>query len=150
MNSLIGEYECKLDAKGRFLMPSNLRKQLPEELQGEFVVNKGLDPCLVLFPIPVWEAELARLKAKNPYVKKNRAFLRVFLNGAMKLALDGSSRMLLPKRLMEYAKLEKEMVLVAQIDRVEIWDKASYEAIMDDPGFELDDLAEEVMGEGDE
>lgn len=150
MHTLIGEYDCKLDAKGRFLVPSKLRKQLPEELRSEFVINRGLDQCLTLYPIPVWEQELARLKAKNQYVKKNRAFLRMFLNGALKVELDGNGRMLVPKRLMEQVGLKKEIILVAQIDKVEIWDKATYDKWMEEPDFDFEELAEDVMGEEEE
>lgn len=147
MISLIGEYDCKLDAKGRFLMPAGLRKQFPEVNQNEFVVNRGLDKCLVLYPIPVWEEELKRLQSRNQYVKKNRAFLRMFLNGATRVALDGNGRALVPKRLMEFAGLEKEVILVAQIDKVELWDKATYDAWMENPEYDFEELAEEVMGE---
>ncbi len=145
MISLIGEYDCKLDAKGRFLMPAGLRKQLPEDQQNEFVINRGLDQCLTLYPVPVWEMELKRLQARNQYVKKNRAFLRMFLNGATKVQLDGNGRVLIPKRLMEHAKLEKETILVAQIDKVEIWDKKAYEEWMEEPEYDFEELAEEVM-----
>lgn len=147
MISLIGEYDCKLDAKGRFLMPAALRKQFPEVNQNEFVVNRGLDQCLVLYPIPVWEEELKRLQSRNQYVKKNRAFLRMFLNGATRVTLDGNGRALIPKRLMESAELQKEIILVAQIDKVELWDKATYDKWMDDNEYDFEELAEEVMGE---
>ncbi|MEL6135070.1 MAG: division/cell wall cluster transcriptional repressor MraZ [Bacteroidota bacterium] len=147
MISLIGEYDCKMDAKGRFLMPAGLKKQLPENQQNEFVVNRGLDKCLVLYPVPVWEEELTRLQSRNQYVKKNRAFLRMFLNGATRVTLDGNGRVLVPKRLMEFAGLEKELILLAQIDKVEIWDKASYDQLMEDPEFDFESLAEEVMGD---
>lgn len=150
MISLIGEYDCKLDAKGRFLMPAGLRKQLPEDQQNEFVINRGLDQCLTLYPIPVWEEELKRLRARNQYVKKNRAFLRMFLNGATRVTLDGNGRVLVPKRLMEHAGLEKELILVAQIDKVEMWDKSAYEKWMDDPDFDFEELAEEVMSDDSE
>ncbi|RMG19699.1 MAG: division/cell wall cluster transcriptional repressor MraZ [Bacteroidetes bacterium] len=145
MISLIGEYDCKLDAKGRFLMPAGLRKQLPEDQQSDFVINRGLDKCLVMYPLEVWEKELARLQSRNQYVKKNRVFTRMFLNGATRLALDGNARVLIPKRLMEHAGLNKEIVLVAQIDKIEIWDKAAYEEWLNEPGFDFEDLAEEVM-----
>ncbi len=145
MISLIGEYNCKLDAKGRFLMPAGIRKQLPEDQQSEFVINRGLDKCLVLYPLAVWEKELERLQSRNQYVKKNRAFTRMFLNGATRLSLDGNARVLIPKRLMEYADLSKETILVAQIDKVEIWDKAAYDSWLDEPGYDFESLAEEVM-----
>ncbi len=150
MISLIGEYDCKLDTKGRFLMPAGLRKQLPEDHQDEFVINRGLDKCLVLYPIPVWEEELKRLQARNQYVKKNRAFLRMFLNGATRVALDGNGRILLPKRLMGGVEISKEIKLVAQIDKVEIWDAETYDTWMENPEFDFEELAEEVMGDLDE
>ena len=150
MISLIGEYECKLDTKGRFLMPAGLRKQLPEDQQGEFVLNRGLDKCLTLYPIPVWERELKRLQARNQYVRKNRAFLRMFLNGATKVQLDGNSRILIPKRLKEHAGLGKEMILVAQIDKVEVWDEKTYDKMMSEPEFDFEELAEEVMNDSEE
>ncbi|MEL6190820.1 MAG: division/cell wall cluster transcriptional repressor MraZ [Bacteroidota bacterium] len=150
MNSLIGEYDCKLDAKGRFLMPSGLRKQLPEDQQVEFIVNRGLDKCLVLYPLKVWEKELEQIQARNQYVKKNRAFTRWFLNGATPITLDGSARVNIPKRLMEHAELEKELILVAQINKVEIWDKAKYQGWFNEPDYDFEALAEEVMGDSKE
>lgn len=145
MMSLIGEYDCKLDAKGRFLLPSGLRKQLPEGQQADFVINRGLDKCLVLYPIDVWEKELERLQSRNQYVKKNRAFTRMFLNGATRLSLDGNARVNIPKRLMDFAGLSKEIILVAQIDKVEVWDKAAYDEWLNEPGYDFESLAEEVM-----
>lgn len=136
-----------MDAKGRFLMPSGLRKQLPEEEQLQFVINRGLDKCLVMYPERVWERELDRIQSKNQYVAKNRAFTRMFLNGATPITLDGSSRVLLPKRLSEFAGMAKELVLVAQIDKIEIWDKDTYESWLDTPGYDFEELAEDVMGE---
>ncbi|MDX1908312.1 MAG: division/cell wall cluster transcriptional repressor MraZ [Bacteroidia bacterium] len=149
MLTLIGEYDCKLDSKGRFLMPAGLRKQLPEDQQVEFVVNRGLDSCLVMYPIPVWERELERLQSRNQYVKRNRDFLRLFLNGATRIELDGSGRVLLPKRLMEHAGLDKDMILVAQIDKIELWDEATYTKWLAEAGDGLEQLAEEVMGDYD-
>jgi MraZ protein len=143
--TLIGEYDCKLDSKGRFLMPAGLRKQLPEDQQNEFIVNRGLDKCLVLYPISVWEQELERIQSRNQYVRKNRAFTRMFLNGATRVELDSSGRVLLPKRLMEYAGLDKDLMLVPQIDKVEIWDLAAYDKWMQDPEYDFEKLAEEVM-----
>lgn len=146
MKSLIGEYGCKLDGKGRFLIPSGLRKQLPDDQQEAFVMNRGLDECLVLYPIKIWEKELDRIQSRNQYVKKNRAFTRWFLNGATPITLDSSSRVLIPRRLCEYAGLEKEIVLVAQIDKIEIWDKLKYEKWFEEPDYNFEKLAEEVMG----
>jgi len=144
---LIGEYGCKLDAKGRFLMPSGLRKQLPEDQQSEFIINKGLGKCLVLYPMSVWESELAKIQARNQYVKKNRDFTRWFMQGATQVSVDGNGRILIPKRLLNHAQIEKEAVLASQIDKVEIWDKEAYDTWMDNTDTDFELLAEEVMGE---
>lgn len=145
MKPLIGEYNCKVDEKGRFLVPSGLRKQLPEEQRDEFVINRGFDNCLVMYPLTVWEKELRRIQSRNQYVKKNRAFTRMFLNGATPVSLDGNGRALIPRRLAEQLGLGKDLVLLAQIDKVEIWDQAAYNSWMEDPDFDFDELAEDVM-----
>ena len=147
MISLIGEYDCKMDAKGRFLMPAGLRKQLPEDQQNEFVINRGLDDCLVMYPIPVWEKELSRLQSRNQYVQKNRTFLRMFLNGATRVSLDGNGRVLIPKRLMEFLGTNKDLILLAQIDKIEVWNNDRYKDFLKNSQAIMSELAEEVMGE---
>lgn len=147
MKPIFGEYDCKIDSKGRFLLPSGLKKQLPENEQEEFVINRGIDQCLVLYPVSVWEGELKAIYSKNQFVARNRAFARKFLNGATRVNLDGNSRVLLPKRLNDHAKINREIVLVAAYDRVEIWDKATYEAWLADDRYDLEKLSEEVMGD---
>ncbi len=146
MKLLIGEYACTLDTKGRFLLPSALRKQLPEGEQTEFVLNKGLDHCLVLYPTKVWQKELTNIQSLNTYEKDNRTFIRLFLSGAAEVILDASDRMLIPKPLMEKAKLSKDIILLAQLDRIEIWDKTIYENWIEDPDHNIAQLAGTVMG----
>ncbi|HHG83287.1 MAG TPA: division/cell wall cluster transcriptional repressor MraZ [Bacteroidetes bacterium] len=146
MRPIFGEYECKIDAKGRFVLPSGLRKQLPEDEQKEFVINRGLDQCLVLYPIKVWERELSKIHARNQYVAKNRAFARKFQNGAKPVEIDNAGRVLVPKQLSGYAGVSKELVLVASFDRIEIWDKLVYDAWQSDEQWDMETLSEEVMG----
>jgi MraZ protein len=146
MRPIFGEYECKVDSKGRFVLPSGLKKQLPEEDQKDFVISRGLDPCLVLYPQRVFEVELKRIHARNQYVEKNRAFARMFINGSMPLELDGSSRVLVPKRLAAEAGLDKDLILVANVDRIEIWDKTRYDQWLLENRGNLERLSEEVMG----
>ena len=146
MRPIFGEYECKIDSKGRFVLPSGLKRQLPEDQRKEFVINRGLDECLMLYPIKVWERELKKIHSRNQYVAKNRAFARKFMNGATPVELDSASRVLVPKRLSGYAAIEKELVLVASYDRIEIWDKKVYEQWLDDDRWDMETLSEEVMG----
>ena len=146
MRPIYGEYECKLDSKGRFALPSGLKKQLPDDQQKEFVLNRGLDECLVLFPVKVWETELKRIHSKNQYVAKNRAFARMFQSGALPVELDASNRVLINKRLAAHAKITTDIIVVASFDRIEIWDKATYENWLGNGQYDMEALSEEVMG----
>ncbi len=146
MTNFIGEFECKLDAKGRLMLPSSLKKQLDPAAQERFVMNRGFEKCLVLYPKNDWEYISAEVNKLNQYVKKNREFTRYFYRGATELSLDGTGRMLFPKRLLEYAGVEKEVVLFAHGNRIEVWDKKAYNELLTDEPDEFANLAEEVMG----
>lgn len=146
MANFIGEFDCKLDAKGRLMLPSGLRKQLDPAAQERFVLNRGFEKCLVLYPKNEWEGISAEVNKLNQYVKKNREFIRYFYRGASELELDATGRVLLPKRLLEYAGADKEVVLFAYSNRIEVWDKNTYENLLTDEPDDFADLAEEVMG----
>lgn len=146
MSSFIGEFDCKLDAKGRLMVPSGLRKQLDPAANESFVLNRGFEQCLVLYPKNNWDSIAAEVNQLNQYVKKNREFIRYFYRGATELSLDGTGRLLLPKRLQQYARIEKHIVLFAYSDRIEVWDKDRYEGLLTDEPEDFANLAEEVMG----
>jgi len=146
MASFIGEYICKIDEKGRIAIPTGLRRQLAPEAKDRFVVNRGFEKHLNLYPGNEWNAITKQLNQLNLFVKRNREFLRKFNNGATELELDAASRVLLPKSLLEYAGINKEVVLFAYANRVEIWSREDYQAslIIEEDDFAV--LAEEVMG----
>ena len=149
MINLIGEFECRIDAKGRFLLPAGLKKQLPPEAQEKFVVNRGFEKCLVLYPQSVWQTISNEVNQLNLYNKKNRDFVRYFYRGATEMLTDSVNRLLLPKQLMEYAGLGKEMVMFAFWNRVEIWSKEAYDKLQTREPEDFSTLAEEVMGRKD-
>ena len=147
MANFIGEFECKVDSKGRVMLPSGLKRQVSPAAQEKFVVNRGFEKHLNLYPMDEWQKISAEVNKLNLYVAKNREFLRKFNNGATELELDNTSRFLIPKKMMEYAGIDKEIVLFAFANRIEIWSKAAYEKLMnDDSGEDFASLAEEVMG----
>ena len=146
MTNFIGEFECKLDAKGRLMLPSSLKKQLDPAAQERFVMNRGFEKCLVLYPKNDWEYISAEVNKLNQYVKKNRDFIRYFYRGATELGLDGTGRLLFPKRMLEYTGAKKEVVLFAYGNRIEVWDKKTYNGLLADEPDEFATLAEEVMG----
>jgi MraZ protein len=143
---LLGEYECKIDAKGRMRMPSGLIAQLGEGEALSFVINRGFEQCLMLYPEPVWERITNEINQLNLYNKKNRNFVRYFYRGAQKVSMDSADRILVSKRLLEYAGIDKEVVLSAYNDRIEIWAADQYEALLDEEPEDFSDLAEDVLG----
>ncbi len=146
MANFIGEFDCKLDPKGRLMMPTGLRKQLDPAAQEKFVINRGFEKCLVLYPKNEWDTISAEVNKLNQYVRKNREFIRYFYRGATELLLDATGRLLLPKRLSDYAGISKEVILFAYSNRIEVWDKNNYNSLLTDEPEDFARLAEEVMG----
>ena len=146
MTNLIGEYECRLDPKGRIMLPAALKKQIPSEAKDRFVINRGIEKCLVIYPKHDWDTISSEINALNMYVKKNRDFARYFYRGATELALDGTNRLLFPKQLLEYAGVEKDLVLFAYSNKIEVWAKEKYDSLLNDEPEDFSTLAEEVMG----
>jgi MraZ protein len=151
MVHLLGEFDCKLDAKGRLMVPSSLKKQLPNIEQEGLVINRGFEKHLVIYPKKVWQAIVEDLNQLNPYEQKNREFIRYFTRGATELMLDATGRVNLPKSLLESAgiSINAELVLACQFDKIEVWSKSAYEAIFDQAPENFAALAEEVMGNRD-
>ncbi len=148
MNSLIGTYECKVDAKGRLMLPSALKKQLSSSMQKGFVLKRAVfQPCLELYPMQEWEALMQKVNKLNRFKKKNNDFIRRFTAGVKLIELDASGRLLVPKDLIAFAGISKEIVVSSAVNIVEIWDKDNYEKAIDDAVIDFADLAEEVMGQ---
>ncbi len=146
MISFLGEYEATLDPKGRFLLPAGLKRQLPEGESTRFVINRGFEKCLSLYPMQSWEPLYARISTLNDFDPKVREFRRFFLNGATIVEPDGAGRILLPPNLKEYAGLEKDIVLASAVDKVEIWTKENYQKFFESYSpNDFSNLAQSVM-----
>ena len=146
MIGFLGEYEATLDAKGRFLFPAGFKKQLPENGMAGFVINRGSEKCLSLYTDESWQPLFSDLSKLNDFDRKIRQFKRYFLNGATQVSFDSAGRVLIPRNLLEYAGLEKDIVLVSAIDKIEIWDKTSYQQFFETFSPEsFSELAKEVM-----
>lgn len=146
MIGFLGEYEATIDNKGRFLLPAGIKKQLPEGDNTQFVINRGFEKCLTLYPIKTWEPIFSEISKLNDFDPKVREFRRYFLNGATVLELDTANRLLIPPNLKEHAGLEKDIVLVSAINKLEIWDKSKYQQFFESYSPEaFSDLAQQVM-----
>lgn len=147
MIQLQGEYDCKVDAKGRFRLPTQLVRQLGEAKEQSLHINRGMEKCLTLYPNEVWQKVIAQVNSLNLYNSQNRKFARYFYRGATELTIDKSDRLLIPKGLAAYAEIENEVVLFAFHNRIEIWSKSNYEAMLDEQDDdEFINLADSVMG----
>ncbi|TNE54776.1 MAG: division/cell wall cluster transcriptional repressor MraZ [Bacteroidetes bacterium] len=147
MAGLVGEYEVRLDNKGRFLFPSDLRKQLSPAAQENFMLNKGFEDCLTLYPMNEWEKLSQRLSKMNLFKPKNRMFYRLFHQGAKLVSLDSAGRVLIPTAHTQRVGLDKNVMLIAYNDRIEVWDKAKYFEMIEGHMADFAELAEDVMGE---
>jgi MraZ protein len=149
MTGFLGEFEATLDSKGRFLLPAGLKKQLPEGENTRFVINRGFEKCLSLYPKQSWEPLYARISTLNDFDPKVREFRRFFLNGATEVELDSAGRLLLPPNLKEYAGLDRDLVLASAVEKIEIWSAENYKKFFE--SYSPDDfssLAQQVMANG--
>ena len=131
MANFLGEFEATVDSKSRFLLPAGFRKQLAEA-ETKFVIARGFEKCLTLYPLTSWEPIIGKISRLNDFDPKVREFRRQFLGGATEVELDGAGRMLLPQTLKEHAGLGKDIILVAAVDKIEIWDANKYKKFFED------------------
>ena len=146
MKTLIGTYECKVDAKGRLMLPTSLKKQLGSLEEGFVLKRSVFQPCLELFPMSEWNKMMLKINKLNRFVKKNNDFIRRFTAGVKMVDIDAAGRLLIPKDLVVFATIEKDIVLNSAINIIEIWDKDKYENAIENATDDFADLAEEVMG----
>ncbi len=143
MYQFLGEYELKVDTKNRIALPAALRKEFND--MNHFVISRALDKCLNFYPIDAWREVEAELDKLNPFVKKERDFARFVRGGATEIILDGQGRFILPKRLMMYASITADMILLGNGNLFEMWDLETYEEMLSINPEEFSLLAEEVM-----
>ena len=150
MNYLIGTYECKIDVKGRLLIPSAFKKQLAPVIPKGFVLKRAVfQNCLELYPLEQWEELIKKVNSLNRFKKKNNDFIRRFTAGVKFIELDSNGRLLIPRDLIEFSNINRDVTLSTSVNIIEIWDKSSYEKAIADSRDDFAQLAEEVMG-GDE
>lgn len=138
----MSEYSHTVDAKGRLIVPAKFREQLGDE----FVVSKGMDGCLFVYANDDWNAFEQKLTSLPLINKEARQFARFFLAGAALVEVDKQGRILLPANLRDFAKLEKDVVLVGVGSRIEIWSKENWENISTDDNMDDITAAMESLG----
>lgn len=148
MATFIGDYPCKVDEKGRIILPSAFKKQMPTASEDRFVVRKDIfEGCLVLYTHEDWHVQLERIRSRiNPYNREHNRFLRNFFMGTAEVTLDSSGRLLIPRRLLDMAGISRSVVMAGQDGRIEIWPEGSYDSASMHPD-DFADLAERLLGD---
>tara|TARA_B100000614_G_scaffold241125_1_gene242013 strand:+ start:118 stop:585 length:468 start_codon:yes stop_codon:yes gene_type:complete len=145
---LIGTYECKVDTKGRVMMPIALKKQLSKLINDGFVLKRSVfNHCIEMYPLSEWAKLMDKLNGLNRFNKKNNDFIRRFTAGVKSVEMDNSGRFLISKDLIKYASIDKEIVVSSSVNILEIWNKSTYEKVINEATLNFGALAEEVMGD---
>ena len=147
MSLFTGEFECKMDAKGRLTLPSKVKSKLPEVSGNQLVLSLGLEPCLVVYPLVEYRKIYSRIASMNEFNEEFRRLQRNFFRRITEVELDNAGRILVPKTMIKYAKLEKEVILVGMGNRMELWDSTVYEEFIINDNSEFSQLAQKHLTE---
>jgi MraZ protein len=145
MTFFTSQYECKLDAKGRLVLPSRIKSQLPEGDGQEIVIRKGFEQCLIIYPMVEFKKVFSKISGLNEFNEEYRKLQRNFLSGVVTVELDGNGRFVIPKNLLTYAQIDKDVMLVGTGNKVEAWNPSIYEKYIIQDQSELSKLAQKHL-----
>ncbi len=141
------EYECKIDAKGRLVLPAKIKANLPESSGNELVMRRGFEPCLILYPMIEYKKIYSKIAGLSEFNEEYRKLQRNFFRGSSTIELDNTGRILIPKLMMGYAQLDKDAVVVGMGNKVEIWNPEMYEKYLISDPDEFSKLAQKYLDE---
>ena len=145
MLNISGSYECRIDSKGRLMLPAAFKKQLDSVLKQPFVLKRSpYNTCLELYPVASWNEEMDQFKNLNRFLKETRDFIRRFTAGYKEVELDAVGRLLIPKDLKEFSKIKNEVVLASMQSCIEIWSKPEFNKFENDKNIDTAALAVRV------
>jgi MraZ protein len=139
------EYECKLDAKGRLVLPAKIKAGLPDASGNELAIRRGFEPCLILYPMVEFKKLYSKISGLNEFNPENRMLQRNFFRTSSTVELDNNGRFLIPKPMLQYAKLEKDVIIVGMGNKVEMWNPELYEKYLINDPEEFSDLAQKFL-----
>ena len=143
----IGSFKYSIDAKGRVSIPAKLRKFVSPDANDSFVMTRGTVKCIDVYPMDMWkELVESKLDKLNTFEPKEALFLRMLLTEAGEDKLDSQARLLIPRNLIEYAEIDREVFIIGAIKKIEIWNPANYEAYLKTSELSYEEIAKQVMG----
>ena len=145
MSFFTSEYECKLDGKGRLVLPAKIKANLPEASGNELVMRKGFEPCLILYPFAEYKKIYSRIAGLNEFNEEYRKLQRNFFRSTTQVELDSMGRFLIPKPMLKFAGIDREAIVVGMGNKIEIWNPEQYnEFLIKDPD-EFSKLAQKYL-----
>jgi len=147
MTFFTSEYECKLDAKGRLVLPARIKSQLPESDSQELVLRRGFEQCLIIYPLAEFKKVFSKISSLSEFNEEYRKLQRNFLSGVVQVELDANGRFVIPKQMLTYAQIDKDAILVGTGTRVEVWNPSIYEKHLIQDQSELSKLTEKYLSE---
>jgi len=145
MTFFTSEYECKLDAKGRLVLPARIKNGLPETSGNELVIGLGFEKCLIVYPILEFKKLYAKVAGLSEFNPDYRKLQRNFFRGNTVVELDNSGRFLIPKQMLNYAQLEKQVIVVGMGNKVELWNPELYKEQLYDNQNEFSDHVQKYL-----
>ncbi len=142
-----GQFTYSIDSKGRISIPAKLRKHVSPEANETFVMTKGTAACIDIYPLDEWQQIEQRLLKLNPFNPDDAKFIRMFSQYASEDTMDSQSRILIPQSLIEYAKIEKEVLILGALKKIEVWNPAVYEDYINQSTETYEQIAAKVMKE---
>ena len=147
MTFFTSEYESKLDTKGRIVLPAKIKAQLPSGEGDELVIRRGFELCLIIYPMVEFKKVFSKISGLSEFNEEYRKLQRNFFSGTATVELDTNGRFVIPRNMLSYAQLEKDLILVGMGNKVEVWNPSIYEKhLIKDPS-ELSKLAEKYLTE---
>jgi MraZ protein len=147
MSYFSSEYECKLDAKGRLILPARMKSNLPAASGNNVVITRGFETCLVVYPEVEWRKVFSKVSGLNEFNEEYRNFQRNFFRGNTEVELDSNGRFVLPKSMTKYAQIDTEVIVVGMGNRIEIWNPELYDQFLIKDQKEFSKLAEKFLGD---
>ncbi len=144
----IGSFKYSIDSKGRVSIPAKMRKFVDPKSNDAFVMTRGTNKCIDVYPMNLWEELVqSKLNQLNSFEPKDAMFLRMFLQQAAEDKLDTQSRLLIPKNLIDYAEISKEVLILGNIKKIELWNPQNYEDYLNTSELSFEEIAKQVLGD---
>ena len=145
MANFLGSFTHAVDHKGRVNIPTKFRKHIPADNDEALVVTRGLDGCLVAYPMDEWEKVDKRLRSLPATKQKTRQYIRIVTSQAISLSMDKQGRIALPKTLLDLARIDSEILFVGTLDHFELWHPEDYKTITNGSDQSYEDIAETIF-----